>query len=237
MTDINAAAIAARENARHPTGQFGEQQHTPPELRFTDPRTPLPVIVTARLATPAVIEYPVALPAGGKVEADLEDSGGVYVSIKFADQLDEDGNPIRISMGRLTSDDYATGDEWNSIENGEPGFSDDTLNAEALRYLRALHTSIDADAEAVRWAATQPYLQMFVERATTPAQATDYSEEASLQRSQGRGEQLVGAFADGGNDLDDNAADAIADILEYVKSQGLDIDDVIRRARSYTEDD
>lgn len=38
MTSINPRAAAARENARTFTGQFGEQQHTAPEVTLTDPK-------------------------------------------------------------------------------------------------------------------------------------------------------------------------------------------------------
>lgn len=234
MVDITPQAQAARESARRATGQFGEQQHTAPELRFTDLRTPLPIIATARLAQREPVAYPESLPAGGLVIADLDDSGGVYVSIEFPDQLDEHGAPIRIALGG--DDEYGSGNDWNSIANGEPGFADDDLNDHALRYLRELHTVIDGDAEAVRHVATMPHLETFVKRATEPAPEPDYSDEASWGRSRERGEKLIGAFADPGNDLEDNAADAIADILAYAKKQGLDIEDIARRAVDYCED-
>lgn len=35
MTDINTAAVAARENARQATGRFGEQEHSAPEIALT----------------------------------------------------------------------------------------------------------------------------------------------------------------------------------------------------------
>ena len=234
MTDINAAAETARENARQDSGQFGAQQHTAPELTIHAKRTPLPVITTVMLPKAEPAPYPAELPPGGKVSADLEDSGGVFVSIEFEDQLDEHGAPIRIALGG--DDEYGSGNDWNSIANGEPGFADDTLNDHALQYLRQLHTLIDGDAEAVRYAATEPHFEAFVKRATETAPATDYSDEASWERSRTRGEQLIGAFADGGNELEDNAADAIADILAYAKAQGLDIDDIARRAVDYCED-
>lgn len=37
MTDISPSAAAARENARQPAGQFGEQQHTTPETALSEP--------------------------------------------------------------------------------------------------------------------------------------------------------------------------------------------------------
>lgn len=234
MTDINIAAEAARENSRQDSGQFGAQQHTAPDLRLIDLRTPLTVIATAMLPNTEPVPYPAELPAGGKVSADLEDSGGVYVSIEFEDQFDEHGEPIRISLGG--DDENGSGNDWNSISNGEPGFADDNLNDHALYYLRQLHTAIDSDAEAVRYAATSPHFDAFVARATSPAPEADYSDEASWTRSRTRGEQLIGAFADGGNELGDNAADAIADILAYAKAKGLDIDDIARRAVDYCED-
>lgn len=234
MTDINSAAQSARENARQNTGQFGQQVHTAPELGITDSRTSLPVIVTARLAKRDPIAYPDSLPAGGKVDAGLEDSGGIYVSIEFADQLDEDGIPIRISLGG--DDEYGSGNDWNSIANGEPGFDDDEQNNTALSYLRELHTAIDGDAEAVRWAATEPHLDTFVARATAPAEV-DHSDEESIARTVERGKQLVGAFASPTADADEQAADAIADILIYARSQGLDIQDLLARAERYAEED
>jgi len=234
MTDINAAAETARENARQESGQFGAQQHTAPELSIANKRTPLPVITTAMLPNAEPIPYPADLPAGGKVSADLEDSGGVYVTIEFEDQFDKHGDTIRISLGG--DDENGSGNDWNSISNGDPGFVDDNLNDHALYYLRQLHTAIDSDAEAVRYAATSPHFDTFVARATEPAPEADYSDEASWTRSRTRGEQLIGAFADGGNELEDNAADAIADILAYVKAKGLDIDDIARRAVDYCED-
>ena len=38
MTDINTSAIAARENAREASGQFGAQEHSAPELALIDPK-------------------------------------------------------------------------------------------------------------------------------------------------------------------------------------------------------
>lgn len=38
MTDIASSAIAARENAREVSGQFGAQDHSAPELTLTDPK-------------------------------------------------------------------------------------------------------------------------------------------------------------------------------------------------------
>lgn len=235
MTDIIPAAEAARETARQASGQFGEQQHSAPDMRLIDPRTPLPIIVTAMLTKRNVVPYPAELPPGGEVTADLEDSGGVYVSIEFKDQLDEAGAPIRISLGG--DDEYGSGNDWNSVANGDPGFSDDALNDHALRYLRDLHTVIDGDAEAVRYAATQPHMDTLVKRATEPEPERDYSDEAWTARMQKRGEQLIGAFADPGHTLEDNAADAVADILAYAKAKGIDIDDITRRAISYNEED
>src|SRR5690606_27793848 len=121
------------ESARQSTGQFGAQIHTAPELGFTDTRESLPVLVTAKLSQASPVEYPDSLPAGGKVEAGLEDSGGVYVSITFDDHLDADGQPIRISLG---GEDDDSGNDWNSISNGEPCFDDHDLNNDALQYLR-----------------------------------------------------------------------------------------------------
>ena len=234
MTSISAAAENARENARTSTGQFGAQEHTAPEFQL-DERVALPVIVTARLTKPEPIAYPEGLPNGGKVEADLEDSGGIFVSITFDDQYDEHGDPIRISLGG--DDEYGSGNDWNSIRNGEPGFTDDNLNDIALGYLRELHTAIDGDAESVRWAATTPHLQEFVKRATLPPEPEDYSDEAEKAKMLDRGEKLVGMFADAGDELDDNAADAIADILGFAKENGADVAEILRRAELYSEDD
>ena len=41
MTDINAVAASARESARQTTGQFGEQEHSAPELALDDVRPAL----------------------------------------------------------------------------------------------------------------------------------------------------------------------------------------------------
>lgn len=233
MTHISPAAEQARESAREPSGTFGEQQHSAPAQGLIDNRTPLPVLATAMLAQCEPVPYPEELPAGGKVSADLEDSGGVFVSIEFEDQLDSDGNPIRISLGGDAT--YDNG--WDSIANGEPGFEDSALDDYALAYLRDLHTAIDADAESVRWATLSGQMDVFVARATSAAPAFDHSEEAYDARSQKRGEQLIAAFAHGNNGLEDNATDAVADILAYAKAQGLDIEDITRRAVSYYEDE
>ena len=40
MTDINARAAAARENARHTSGQFGEQEHSAPDAQLAVPTAP-----------------------------------------------------------------------------------------------------------------------------------------------------------------------------------------------------
>lgn len=231
---INDAAEAARENARTSTGQFGTQVHTVPEFGLRE-SVAYPVVARAKLAKTEPIAYPEGLPAGGKVEADLEDSGGVFVSIAFDDQLDEFGNPIRISLGG--DDEYGSGNDWNSIANGEPGFTDSNLNDLALGYLRELHTAIDGDAEAVRWAATQPLMSEFVARATRPAEPTDNSDEAVRERTIDRGQLLLSLFGNVGDELDDNAADAIADILSYARANGADIDDILRRAQAYAEDE
>lgn len=46
MTDINPTVAAARESARHPTGQFGTQEHTAPELELRGPYLPgQPVLI------------------------------------------------------------------------------------------------------------------------------------------------------------------------------------------------
>lgn len=233
MTDISPAARAAREDSRTRTGQFGEQARTAPEGGLSDTRTSLPVIVTARLAQKAPVAYPASLPPGGVVDADLEDTGGIYVSITFPDQFDEHGEPIRISLGG--DDEWSS---WNSIGNGDvTGFANDIINDDVLNYLSDLHTHIVTDAETVRFAATTPHLGAFVARATGSEPAEDYSDEASIRRGEDRGGMLVGAFADPGNDLDDDAADAIADILLFAKSRQLDVDELLRRARNYADED
>lgn len=233
MTDINLAAESARENARHASGQFGEQQHTAPELNIADTRTPLTIVTTAMLPKHEPIPYPAELPAGGKVFAAFEDHGGVYVSIEFDDHHDVNGDPVRLALGG----DADAGTDWSSVANDEPGFEDDNLNDHALAYLRDVHTAIDSDAGVASYAAVGPHFDEFIARATAPAPEPDLSNEAFTARSRQRGEQLVGAFADAGNELADNAADAIADILAFAKSKGLDIEDIARRGVEYNGDD
>lgn len=233
MTDINTTAESARENARRASGQFGEQQHSAPESQLRDPRTPLTVITTVMLPKPEHVPYPTELPTGGKVSADFEDTGGVFVSIEWDDHFDVNGDNVRLALGG----DSGYGTDWDSLANDEPGFEDATLNDHALSYLRELHGRIDSDAEALRYTATQPHMDAFVARATQPAPEEDHSDEAYLAAAQKRGEQLVGVFADAGNELEDNIADSIADILSYAKAQGLDINELARRGVFYNEED
>lgn len=233
MTVISPEAESAREDARHTSGQFGEQQHSAPELSIHSDRTTLSVIATALLPKAEPVPYPAELPPGGKIEAAFEDNGGVYVSIEFEDHLDKDGATVRLALGG----DPDRGDDWNSIANDEPGFADDNLNDHALAYLREVRNGIDSDVGVASYAAVGPHLEEFIARATKPAEKPDYSDEASLAASQKRGERLVSAFADGGNELEDNVADALADILAYAKAQGLDIDELARRGVSYNEED
>lgn len=233
MTDINPAAEVARESARTSTGQFGVQARTAPEACLTDTRTAVPIITTALLQPRESVVYPAALPEGGQVGAGLEDSGGVYVWVEWEDELDEHGNPIRISLGG--DDEYGSGNDWNSLSNGEPGFADRNLNDESLRYLRGLHTAIDGDAESVRYAATEPLFDLFVQRATGTEPEKDYSDAAGVAKSQERGAKLAGAFADAFAEDEDNVADAIADLLEFAKSKNLDVEGLLHRARMYTD--
>lgn len=230
-------AIDSHGNIHANDGKFAGHVHQPAgQVLPGTTRTPFPVLASAKLSEPAAIEYPSTLPPGGKVEAGIEDSGGVFVSITFEDQLSEWGEPVRISLG---GDEEYSENTWNSITNGEPGFGDDFLDGEALGYLRAVHTAIDADAEAVRYAATTPHFEHFVARATgaTSDDADAYEDEAMRARAADRGGSIVAALATNDEDTETQAADAVADILEWVRSQGLDPEAIIDKALAYIDED
>jgi hypothetical protein len=236
MTDISSTAEAARESARVANGQFGEQTRTAPDPAvFRGGDSTIPVIAHARAIQSPPVPYPATIPAGGQVTADLEDSGGVYVTVTFPDHANEFGEPVTISFGG--GDGETSYDEWNSITNGEPGFADDEVNGHVIGYLREVRAHVDGNAESVRWAATQPLLEAFVKTATGADEPRDNSDEASLARAGLRGEQMVKFASSEDGDDQERAADAIADILIYARSKGLDLDELVAKAERYVEED
>lgn len=232
MTHISEDAEAARESARTAAGQFGDHTHSAPELGLGT-RVEYPVFAKARRNISEPVAYPANIPAGGAVEAGLEDSGGVFVSIEFPNTFTEFGDPVRVSLGG--QDDKWN--EWNSIQNEEPTGLDDETNTAIVDYLREVRAHVDGNAEAVRWAATEPLLTEFAALATGNAPEDHDTDEAMKARTISRGESLVTAFASGPADEDERAADAIADILVYARSKGLDVDELLRRAESYAAEE
>lgn len=87
MTDINAAAAVARENARHATGRFGAQEHTAPEATLTDSTYPHLDAVNARVHTlhdrmcaAAEDAFLLALPQDVQKVTFEEEDGGWFVT-------------------------------------------------------------------------------------------------------------------------------------------------------------
>jgi hypothetical protein len=99
MTNINAAAAHARENARHATGQFGAQEHTAPEAQLTSgPTYPHLDAVNARVHTlhdlmmdRAESAFAAAAPEGVH-RIVLEDEGDGFWSVTEAQ--DTEGNDV-----------------------------------------------------------------------------------------------------------------------------------------------
>lgn len=123
MTDINPSAIAARENARTSAGQFGEQEHSAPELELDDIRPALePVqwtpeaeargefasVYIARETNPwlQVDGQPVDLTgidSGASVDCDGCNDGGAYAGVILA--MDSaDGIQMCDSCGKFEGD-------------------------------------------------------------------------------------------------------------------------------------
>lgn len=104
MTQISTAATAARENARHHTGQFGKQEHSTPEMELDDVRPALPPVqwtpegeargdfasvLIARETNPwlQVDGEPVDLTGidtGTPVDCDCCNDGGAYAGVILA---------------------------------------------------------------------------------------------------------------------------------------------------------
>lgn len=128
MTDINPTAEAARENARHASGQFGTQQHSAPEAEL-NPRAELDAVNTLYWGNTESIQEEVALylqfgmPEGAhRVEFEPSDQGD-YLVVSRA--FDEAGNEIE------TEDDY---DRWADVDDviGNLGHPDDNRNIREL---------------------------------------------------------------------------------------------------------
>jgi len=231
MADIDDISVAAREQARARNGKFGEQNHTDPEAQVAGPKT-YPVFAQVHANTNPPVPYPDDIPEGGVVTANLEDNGGAYVTITFPVEVSTDDDEVTVSVGG--SNDRR--DQWDSLENEETGFDDNT-NEAILRYLREVQTHVDHSVGSAQWAASEPLMQTFANAATgvTIPEPED-AEVAYHARAVKRGEQLAHAFADEGDEVETVAADAIADILLYARSKGIFLGDVLDRARGYADD-
>lgn len=231
MAEIDGITAAAREHARARNGQFGEQGHTAPELQVAAPKT-YPVFAQVHANTNPPIPYPDDIPEGGVVTAALEDNGGAYVTITFPAEVSTDDFEVTVSVGGSDDrDNY-----WHSLDDEETGFDDNT-NEAILRYLREVQTHVNHSVGSAQWAASEPLMQTFTNAATgTTEPEPEDLVAASEARTVKRGEQLAHAFATTDDDDETLATDAIADILAFAQSKGIDIDEVIRRAEGYARE-
>ena len=220
---------AAREKD---TGRFGEQHHSAPDSTLAAPKT-VTIVQQIELSDDAPIPYPDSIPAGGVVGAGFEDSNGrIFTFIDWDEETSPTGEPIHVSVGGF--DEYD--DRWDSLDS-EPTGLGPVVEEEILSYLRDVQGHVSTNADIVMYsAAPDELVDSLVKMATGSTEPVDHSDEATQQRTVARGRQLVNAFGDPSGDDEDKAADAIADILEYARAKGIDIDGLIQKAVSYTED-
>jgi len=233
QNQLSPAVRAAMEAARRPGGQFGVQHTNPAEVTVAVPKM-LTIVNRVELSTDPAIPYPGSIPAGGQVSAGLEDSNGqVFVSIDWDEDTSPTGQPIHISCGGSREFDNM----WSTVYDEETGL-DDAVNDTILDYLREVQDHVADNHGRLQYASsTDAMLASFVAQATGAGEGEDLSDEAVMKRTIERGEKLATAF--GKDDLDDEtkAADAIADILEFARSKGIDLDELMYRARDYVDGD
>jgi hypothetical protein len=177
------------------------------------------------------IPYPSTIPAGGVVTADLEDSSGrPFVSITFpaTDERDE----VHVSLGG--SDEYD--DEWSSFEDEPTGLGDD-VDEEIATYLRAVQGHVTSSSDAATSAVATASMKGWVAAATEAPAPADHSDEAYTAAAAERGATLIGLHGSDDAELEDNAADAIADILTHLRARGVDTDALVDRAKGYLDED
>lgn len=154
MTDISPAAATARETARHPSGQFGEQEHTAPEASLNF-RAELDTVNTLYQGNTERIQEEVALylqygmPEGAHtVELEHSDQGN-YLTISRA--FDKDGVEIE------TEEEY---DRWADADSvishlGHPDDNRDIhqllpMNGNGVHVWTRSGETNDADEQTIR---------------------------------------------------------------------------------------
>lgn len=224
MTHIDAETTARREAARQESGQFGEHARTTPEVDLTPREVTVSVATKVNLRTITPVAYPDDIPAGGKVSLDMDDSSNrVYASIDFPDGS-------HAAVGYLTD-----GDAWVSLDpEDDHDIDEETVDA-INTFLTRVRDNADSAAEAVKYAAFDQARQALTDSVLgVPA---DHSAETSAADVVARGEKLVNVFGAAAADEEERAADAIADIVAYARTRGIDVDGLFDRARLYSEED
>lgn len=217
MTNISPETEATREAHRQSSGEFGAHERSAPGVAL--PSAPLVLGIACQVSVGRidVVPYPDDIPPGGKVSLDTDDvSGRVFASIEWED------SGRHLSAG-LTDDD----DTWTSEADDEPDEETERIND----YLISLSRAGDSVAEAVRYAAQNEVMDTITAAVTGVAQRPEEQLTAAH-----RGARLAEVNGKPDADHSQRAADAVADLLEYARAQGLNPDDIIDQARGYLDD-
>lgn len=230
MHNIDPRHEAAREAHRAVDGRFGSHTHSTPEAGLPRPQT-APVIARYNTNTDPHVAYPDTIPAGGVVTAGLEDRNNrPYVTVTFPATAERD--EVSVSVGGFDEDD----DMWSSLDDKPTGFDQD-VDEDIVTYLRDVQAHVAVNSDSATAAVANTQMGAWVSAATTAPASDDYSDEGFRQEAADRGATLIGVHGDPHGDLEDNAADALADILEHLRARGVDTDTMLDRVRGYLEED